>query len=472
MVMWINIDIYVWKKGKKKGTVISLQSFLANGDVPVGITQVAKKVRNLEGEESDDGVNTMPLVFQLPTAPRANRIFDDDSVPHSPPYIAYLTNLPFDAKEEDLQEFFGATPILSLRLPREEGETGRVRGFGYVEFENREDLINTLSLPDPSIKGRRIRIELSNESDNQGFRQRGNRRGFDGFNNSGENRESTNWRRDNNTNNSNDGYGKHFSRERKYEPDENKSNSSWRSEIRTNTNQSLESKFRNKDAERGISIKFRRDDQEFERPKLNLKPRTLPLPVVNKDLDRDIESIDENERKFKQGGVTSQKVFGSAKPVDTATRELEIEERMTEARRQQQLKQELDQGEINDKIGDIQLEKTNKDSTNYTTSWRRKDVGVQNLDNNSEGQSRGGLEIQKIESRRFNRDENLQIRNREYFDRDKTSYIQRDGKHKEENKIKRITKNERTFPKCQDNINLPVFQTSNKYAGLNDEVSE
>ncbi|XP_011188210.1 eukaryotic translation initiation factor 4B [Zeugodacus cucurbitae] len=460
------------KKGKKKGTVISLQSFLANGDVPVGITQVSKKVRNLEGEESDDGANTMPLVFQLPTAPRANRIFDDDSVPHSPPYIAYLTNLPFDAKEEDLQEFFGATPIVSLRLPREEGETGRVRGFGYVEFENRDDLINTLSLPDPSIKGRRIRIELSNESDNQGFRQRGNRRGFDGFSNSGENRESTNWRRDSNNTNSNDGYGKPFSRERRYEPDENKSSGSWRSGNRTNTNQNLESKFRNKDAERPIPNRFKRDDQELERPKLNLKPRTLPLPVVNKDLDRDIEIIGENNKTPTPVGVTSQNVFGSAKPVDTATRELEIEERMSEARRQQQIKHELDQSEINEKIGDIQLEKTNKDSTNYTTSWRRKDVAVENLDNNSLGHSTDGLDAQKIENRRYDRDEHPQTRNREHIDRDKSSYIQRDGKHKDENKVKKFTKNERTFPKSQENINLPVLQTSNKYAGLNDEVSD
>ncbi|CAD6995411.1 unnamed protein product [Ceratitis capitata] len=367
------------KKGKKKGTVISLQSFLANGDVPVGTTQVSKKVRNLEGEESDDGINGLPLVLQLPTAPRANRVFDDNSIPHNPPYIAYLTNLPFDAKEEDLHEFFGLTPITSLRLPREEGETGRVRGFGYVEFENRDDLINTLSMPDPCIKGRRIRIELSNESEQQGFRQRGNRRGFDGFNNSVDNRESTNWRRENSINDSYGSYDRNLSRER---IDDSKTMGSWRSGNRINTNHYFESKLKN-DTERSSLNNFKRNDTELERPKLNLKPRTLPLPIVSKETDTDIEKHEENNKESEAVGVKSQKVFGSAKPVDTATRELEIEERMSEARRQHRLKQEVDQNHINEKIGDIHLEKAYKDNTNYTTSWRRKDGQLQNNLNKS-----------------------------------------------------------------------------------------
>ncbi|XP_054725432.1 eukaryotic translation initiation factor 4B [Anastrepha obliqua] len=453
------------KKGKKKGTVLSLQCFLANGDVPAGTTQVTKKVRNLEGEESDDGMNAMPLVFQLPTAPRANRIFDDDSVPHSPPFIAYLTNLPFDAKEEDLNEFFGTTPIVSLRLPREEGENGRVRGFGYVEFETRDDLINTLSLPDPSVKGRRIRIELSNENEHQGFRQRGNRRGFDGYNNGGENRDSTNWRRDNNATQSNDNYDRNFSRERKYESDDKKATGSWRTGTRTPINQNHGLKSRRDDTEGFSSNNLRKDDQELERPKLNLKPRTLPLPIVNQELEHDKEENVENKKLAKPTGVPSQKVFGSAKPVDTATRELEIEERLSEARRQQQLKHELDQSIINEKFGDIQLEKTNKDNTNYTTSWRRKNDSSQ-LEHSPERS-----DMQKHDNPRFDRAESQQVKNRDYNEHpDKNNLPPSDGKPKDENRAKRFTKNERTFPKYE-NV-TPVLQTSNKYSGLDDEASD
>lgn len=38
--------------------------------------------------------------------------------------------------------------IKSIRLPREGGENGRFKGFGYVEFETRSDLIDALSKND------------------------------------------------------------------------------------------------------------------------------------------------------------------------------------------------------------------------------------------------------------------------------------------------------------------------------------
>ncbi|XP_067616264.1 eukaryotic translation initiation factor 4B-like isoform X2 [Eurosta solidaginis] len=433
------------KKGKKKGTAISLQSFLANGDVPVGTTQVTKKVRNLEGEESDDGINGMPLVFQLPTAPRANRMFDDDSVPHNPPFIAYLTNLPFDAREDDLHEFFGTTPIVSLRLPREEGESGRVRGFGYIEFKNRDDLINTLSLPDPSVKGRRIRIELSNESEHQSFRQRGNRRGFDGLNSSGENRDSTNWRRENNMNRSNDNFDRSASREKKYEVDD----SSWRSAIRTFTNQSTG--YNNNDAERTKRNNLEKGDQEWERPKLNLKPRTLPLPIVIS------ESGIDDERQLKSSDTSSRNVFGSAKPVDTASRESEIAERMSEARRQKQLKYEF----IHEKKEDFQSEKSNKDNRNYTTSWRTKTDSSLEDDQSDLGLGMKKLETLKLDNRRLDKDDSRQTKTRNYGERD----------DKISQSVKRYTKNDNSIQKHQENTVKTALQTSNKYSGLDDEAS-
>lgn len=44
----------------------------------------------------------------LPTAPKASRDFDDiiDKVPQDPPYIAYLTNLPYDVDENEISNFF------------------------------------------------------------------------------------------------------------------------------------------------------------------------------------------------------------------------------------------------------------------------------------------------------------------------------------------------------------------------------
>ncbi|KAH8273753.1 hypothetical protein KR018_011936, partial [Drosophila ironensis] len=357
------------KKAKKnKGTVISLQSFLSNDDSPAGTTQVSKKIRNFDGEESDDGSCALPLVYQLPTAPRANRIFDDNSIPHKPPFIAYINNLPFDANEDDLYEFFSGIHLISLRLPREDGENGRTRGFGYVELETRDDLIHVLSLPDPSIKGRRIRIELSNENDQQN-RQKSNRR-FDGFGLNTDNRDSGNWRRDSQNNSGN--FERSYNRDRKSMPEKEENNTpgSWRTNARPQSIDSSPTRRDDPAFEKYRDSRSRmvehgtRDDipRLEERPKLKLNPRTLPLP------DMKLEKVEADEKILTKSGTPSQNVFGSAKPVDTAARELEIEERLAVARRQDKIRQE---SELVEKLIDIQIDKNDNESANTATSWRR-----------------------------------------------------------------------------------------------------
>lgn len=44
----------------------------------------------------------------LPTAPKAARGLDDynDKIPKQPPYIAYLSNLPYDVNEDEIADFF------------------------------------------------------------------------------------------------------------------------------------------------------------------------------------------------------------------------------------------------------------------------------------------------------------------------------------------------------------------------------
>lgn len=490
------------KKGKKsKGTVISLQSFLSNGsDAPVGTTQVSKKVRNYDGDDSDDGGSSLPLVLQLPTAPRANRIFEDDSIPHKPPFLAYITNLPFDANEEDIYDFFGEESIVSLRLPREDGETGRVRGFGYVEFDTRDDLIHVLSLPDPSIKGRRIRIDLSNENEQQNNRQRTNRRGYDGFSNASENRDSTNWRRDNQESSAND---RGYNRERRRDNSpENITPGSWRTGGRPvlgdaspqrgsyGGDRYRDSKSRNYDTDRDRGRGRRgaaEEDTTQERPKLNLKPRTLPLPEIHTiNVDSEVkESIETNSEDVenppikKSSGVDPAKVFGAAKPVDTASRELEIEERLAQSRRDEKLKLEqenkLRESSINEKLAEVQLEKPDKDTANTAISWRSRDEPLSN-DKDDSGKyspNRRGYSRRNNEDRRKdNRDFNREGKNHEKNERFKEKLSQhRDGTQKDENKPKRDTKPDRPMPKLQDQSE-PVLQTSNKYSGLDTETSD
>ncbi|XP_033238945.1 eukaryotic translation initiation factor 4B isoform X1 [Drosophila pseudoobscura] len=459
------------KKGKKnKGTVISLQSFLSNGDTPAGTTQVSKKIRNLDGDDSDDGSSTLPSVYQLPTAPRANRIFDDNSIPHRPPFIAYINNLPFDANEDDLYEFFGSINLISLRLPREDGENGRSRGFGYVELESRDDLIHVLSLPDPSIKGRRIRIELSNENDQQN-RPKTNRR-FEGFGNSSDNRDSVNWRRDSQNNGSSFGgytanFDRGFNRERKpiTEREESNAPGSWRTSVRPQSNDSspprrdfdqMNDRFRDgrgKNIERYVTDD---DSKQEERPKLNLKPRTLPLPDIK--TNPDFEDADITETNVSKPGLTtSLNVFGSAKPVDTASRELEIEERL--ARRQDKIRQEDEH--LNEKLAEVQIDKNENESINAAVNWR------QNLESSDDNRSNA---CSQDDRRRDDVNRSNKSRDHDRSENVKGKISTNDeGKYKEDNKN---TRNDRELPKYNPNQTGPVLQSSNKYSGLDDEGSE
>lgn len=52
----------------------------------------------------------------LPTAPRAARGpgFEDENIPHNPPYVAYISNLPYDVVDEDLEELFQDMMVIIL----------------------------------------------------------------------------------------------------------------------------------------------------------------------------------------------------------------------------------------------------------------------------------------------------------------------------------------------------------------------
>lgn len=179
------------KKVKRKA--VPLQDFLAEngGDgskvITAQITKVVAPASWVDECDEDEIEYNRPLqAFSLPTAPRASRAMDD--VPENAPFIAHLSNLPFDVDDEDLYDFFIEQEVESLRLPREDGG-GRSRGFGYIEFKSRNDLIAALMMPDPHIRNRRIRIDVSTESDQK--RGSGGRYGRDsGFG------DTSNWRKE------------------------------------------------------------------------------------------------------------------------------------------------------------------------------------------------------------------------------------------------------------------------------------
>jgi len=54
----------------------------------------------------------------LPTAPRAARGpgIDEENIPTNPPYVAYISNLPYDVDESDLADFFTDMKVYLLSI--------------------------------------------------------------------------------------------------------------------------------------------------------------------------------------------------------------------------------------------------------------------------------------------------------------------------------------------------------------------
>lgn len=317
---------------------------------------------NWADAEDDESSNMPTPLINLPTGPRASRTFDDDSVPKSGPFLAYLSNLPYDLDEEGLEDFFSQMALVSVRMPREDG--GRSRGYGYVEFETREDLISAISLPDPTINNRHIRIDVSTENDRR--QRQGGRYGDREPLSAGE----SNWRRGGPGGGGSDDRGGDRGGDRgsRYgsssQTTSRDTNSDWRTADRPAFDDAPPMR-RGGDRDRdggdreggGFRERYggRRSNYEEregggggawerggprrdasppkERPKLQLQPRTLPVePIVVAEVERESRRSPSPPRAKP---VPAANIFGSAKPVDTAAREREIEERLEKERQEE-----------------------------------------------------------------------------------------------------------------------------------------
>lgn len=325
--------------------------------------------------DDDDERPTRSEVIELPTAPRSARILEDDSIPYEGPFVARVSNLPFDTNEDEIAEFFIDRDIVvhEMRLPR---ENDRLRGSGNIEFATREDLIGAIMISDTTIRNRRIRIELANENDN---RDRGGMRKRYDYGPREGNNDNTNWRdrkdtggngsfEDNRRENRDRGgdrdnrRGGDYNRsnfQNRHDSNNNDDMNNWRMGERDSSPQDRRRYDRNNDrrgGDRRDNYERRAPAPEEERPIFKLAPRTKPLPVLEfpteKELDRhsnrqaenhqqdDAENHDaSNEKEVevkivpKPKPIPNAAVFGDAKPVDTAAREREIEEKIAHERK-------------------------------------------------------------------------------------------------------------------------------------------
>jgi len=100
--------------------------------------------------------------------------FEESAIPTQPPFVAYIGNLPYDVSKQDIADFFGEDLIEEIHLPFDR-EKGKIKGFGYVDFFNRDGLKHALSLNGEEFKGRRLKIDISDTSNRPPRQQRENR---------------------------------------------------------------------------------------------------------------------------------------------------------------------------------------------------------------------------------------------------------------------------------------------------------
>lgn len=155
------------KQKKPKQKTLSLQEFTASlesspsaGQNVVYAPSRKSAVSSWADEVEEDELITAKERIVLPSAPRAARgpAYDDTMIPRVAPFTVHLGNISYDIGEEDVYDFFGSLKITDLRLPRD--NNNRLRGFGYVEFETRADLVDALCMNDQVLRGRPVRVSL------------------------------------------------------------------------------------------------------------------------------------------------------------------------------------------------------------------------------------------------------------------------------------------------------------------------
>lgn len=85
----------------------------------------------------------------------------------------YVSNLGFNVEDEDLrQRFVGFGEVSSAKVIRDR-ETGRSRGFGFVEMSSDEQAGQAMSaLNNKEFEGRAMSVSVAREREDRGSRNR------------------------------------------------------------------------------------------------------------------------------------------------------------------------------------------------------------------------------------------------------------------------------------------------------------
>jgi RNA recognition motif-containing protein len=81
----------------------------------------------------------------------------------------YVGNLSFDTSSQDLEQMFGEIGTVESTNIIEDRETGRSRGFAFVEMSSQEEGQNAISqLDGKEIDGRQLKVNEAKPRENNG----------------------------------------------------------------------------------------------------------------------------------------------------------------------------------------------------------------------------------------------------------------------------------------------------------------
>lgn len=81
-------------------------------------------------------------------------------LPTKPPFTVHLGNMPFDATNGDVEDFFTGCDVSNVRIVEDKLDQ-KPKGFAYVEFKTLDGIKKALELNGTQFLGRNIRISVA-----------------------------------------------------------------------------------------------------------------------------------------------------------------------------------------------------------------------------------------------------------------------------------------------------------------------
>jgi RNA recognition motif-containing protein len=101
----------------------------------------------------------------------------------------YVGNLPFRVREHEIENAFSQFGTIENVILIKDRETGRAKGFGFVEFDSESAAQNALTMNGKDFQGRPLKVNLAREKTSGG--SEGGRHGGHGGGGRGGFREET-----------------------------------------------------------------------------------------------------------------------------------------------------------------------------------------------------------------------------------------------------------------------------------------